>query len=560
MKGIKLNIRGKLMASFGAVLLLLAAVGAVGVTKLNATAGSLHEVANVELQSVQEVLEAKADIGEMQTDLRQQMLTSDPTLLAASKSSYQNAEKDFATRMDALGTLLYLPAGKAKLDVLKKAYADWAPYRTKMADAVSAGQRQAATDVLFSPENIKAKDATNAAIDDLVNFKNGVAKQAAADAVSAAGQATAIVVGMIVLAFVLGLGIALYLSRNISSGISQVVTASQQIAREDLPSFVRVAQALADGDLTQDVTVTSRRVTVSSHDEIGVLATDFNEIIDGLQETGKAFGKMRLGLHDLVGQVQSTSESIADASRQLGAASNETGQAVQQVAQAIQNVATGAQDTSHSAELTNGAVKELALAVDSIARGATEQAQQVQMVSGTATQMAAGIEQVAANAKSVAAASEETKGAAKTGAKAVQETVTGMDEIRTVVSQAAKKVEELGALGEKIGAVVETIDDIAEQTNLLALNAAIEAARAGEHGMGFAVVADEVRKLAERSQRETKAIGDLIKAGPGGYPRSGEGDGEWFGQSRGRLAEGGPGWQGTARDLWRQSTQPCAGD
>jgi len=57
---------------------------------------------------------------------------------------------------------------------------------------------------------------------------------------------------------------------------------------------------------------------------------------------------------------------------------------------------------------------------------------------------------------------------------------------------------------EKIGMIVETIDDIAAQTNLLALNAPIEAAQAVEYGVGFAVVADEVRKLAEQSTEATK--------------------------------------------------------
>ena len=207
-------------------------------------------------------------------------------------------------------------------------------------------------------------------------------------------------------------------------------------------------QAVAEGDLTQETTVTE--------DITGAIADSVNYTVE----------ELRL----LVGNVQNTAGRVAQTTTQ------------------VENTST-----------------ELLAA-------STEQLREINATGKLVLEMAERINKVSLQAQDSAQVAKQSMTAAESGLTAVQNAIGGMNFIRDQIQETSKRIKRLGESSQEIGEITELISDITEQTNVLALNATIQAASAGEAGRGFSVVAEEVQRLAERSADATRQIAALVKA------------------------------------------------
>lgn len=207
-------------------------------------------------------------------------------------------------------------------------------------------------------------------------------------------------------------------------------------------------------DLTDGSGDLTRKIVITSGDELEVIANNFNKFIAQIR--------------GLVAAVSETADSVYQSS-------GTTNQSILLNSQAIEDINCGISNISASLEECSASVE---VVVEHLGQTNSELHDYV---------------------RSIDDVSNLSKAANVNAEKAKTKAVTHSQDARTTINEMSKNMKRISdeaARIEQIKDIAETISTIAEQTQILSLNAQIEAARAGEYGRGFAVVATDVEKLS----------------------------------------------------------------
>ncbi len=489
-----LKIGTRLAVGFGLILALLLLIAGVGLNRMGSIAADTEKIVthyNVQNNLARDMSEQIHIVSRLLRTVLLMDNLADKKENAGRIAKSRETYDDLAKKLEATSKSAESKAILAEISALVPRARQG---NTKVLELALAGQDKEANRVLFG-EARGAIAAWQTGLDKASTYFKGQVDKAYTSAEAAYKQAVTIVLSVAGLALLLGAVLAYFITRSIT---------------QPLAAMGAVIETVAQGDLTQ-------RVDIQSKDELGELGRILNTTNEGLREMvlqiqesalaiSTASGEISMGNTDLsrrteeqaasleetassMEQITSNVNQTADNARSANTESGKARQVAQEGGTAVSQVVVAMEAINQSSAKINeiiGVVDEIAFQTNLLALNAAveaaragEQGRGFAVVATEVRNLAKRSADAAKEIKglireSVAKSNEGTRVAAHAG-DTIQEVVTNVQRVSSLVSEIAGATQEQSTGLNEINKAVVQMDEVTQQNAALVEEAAAAA-------------------------------------------------------------------------------------